>query len=128
MKTQKPVPLMIAVRVFPDSPSEGRSKSRRGRAATEFPENWFVLDTETRTDATQKLIFGSYRIVIAGRCREEGLFYPPDLPNADRRVLEEYAVKHRRDDGAAIFESDPGSAQPDSERDQFGPESRVCQG
>jgi hypothetical protein len=53
-----------------------------------------VFDTETRTDATQRLTFGSYRYFEAGRCLEEGLFYADDLPDADRRVLEQYVATH----------------------------------
>ena len=54
-----------------------------------------VFDTETRIDATQRLTFGSYRFVVAGRCLEEGLFYADDLPEKDRRILEQYAATHR---------------------------------
>ena len=31
----------------------------------------FVFDTETRTDATQRLTFGSYRFIVAGQCLKE---------------------------------------------------------
>jgi hypothetical protein len=54
----------------------------------------FVFDTETRTDATQRLTFGSYQFYVEGRCLEEGLFYADDLPARDRRILEEYARTH----------------------------------
>jgi len=54
-----------------------------------------VFDTETRTDATQRLTFGSYRFFVEGRCLEEGLFYADDLPEKDRRNLEQYAATHR---------------------------------
>jgi len=57
----------------------------------------FVLDTETRIDATQALTFGSYRFFRAGRCLEEGLFYPDDLPAKDRLVLQEYVATHMAD-------------------------------
>jgi hypothetical protein len=50
----------------------------------------FVFDTETRTDATQRLTFGSYRFIEAGQCLREFLFYGDDLPDKDRRVLERY--------------------------------------
>ena len=53
-----------------------------------------VFDTETRVDATQRLTFGSYRFIVGGECREEGLFFPKDLPEPDRQVLERYAAEH----------------------------------
>ena len=53
-----------------------------------------VFDTETRTDATQRLTFGSYQFIVAGRCLEEGLFYANDLPEKDRKVLERYVATH----------------------------------
>ena len=56
-----------------------------------------VFDTETRTDATQRLTFGSYRFISDGRCLEEGLFYADDLPPKDRAVLQRYVRRHRAD-------------------------------
>jgi hypothetical protein len=53
-----------------------------------------VFDTETRTDATQRLTFGSYRFIDDGQCREEGMFYADDLSSKERQVLEEYAQSH----------------------------------
>jgi hypothetical protein len=53
-----------------------------------------VFDTETRTDATQSMTFGSYRFILAGRCLEEGLFYGDDLPHQDLHVLQAYVEKH----------------------------------
>jgi hypothetical protein len=50
-----------------------------------------VFDTETRVDATQRLTFGSYRFIAGGECQEEGLFFPNDLPELDRKFLERYA-------------------------------------
>jgi hypothetical protein len=57
----------------------------------------FVFDTETRVDATQALNFGSYRIFWDGICLEEGLFYGDDLPEKDRRTLEQYVATHQAD-------------------------------
>lgn len=54
-----------------------------------------VFDTETSVDETQRLTFGSYRLIICGRCVKEGLFYGDDLPEEDRRVLEQYVAAHR---------------------------------
>jgi hypothetical protein len=54
-----------------------------------------VFDTETRIDATQRLIFGSYRLVENGECIEENLFCADDLPDRERRILEHYADTHQ---------------------------------
>ena len=45
----------------------------------------------------QRLTFGSYRFLVAGRCLEEGLFYGDDLPNEDYRTLERYVGNHPAD-------------------------------
>ena len=53
----------------------------------------FVFDTETLTDATQRLTFGSYRFIVARQCLRESLFYGYDLPDKNRRVLERYTAR-----------------------------------
>lgn len=57
----------------------------------------FVFDTETRTDATQRLTFGSYRFLVDWRCLEEGLFYADDLPREDQQILKRYVETHSAD-------------------------------
>jgi hypothetical protein len=52
----------------------------------------FVFDTETRTDSSQALTFGSYRFLTDGQLREEGLFYAEDLPSKNRQTLEKYVA------------------------------------
>ena len=59
----------------------------------------FVFDTETRTDATQRLTFGSYRFIVAGQCLKESLFCGDDLQDEDRRVLERYVATHEAETG-----------------------------
>jgi hypothetical protein len=89
MQNSKPVPITLALRVFPQrKDSEHKPRSSK---PWKCPKAMLVFDTETRTDATQRLTFGSYRFFLEGRCLEEGLFYGDDLPVEDRRVLEEYA-------------------------------------
>jgi hypothetical protein len=56
----------------------------------------FVFDTETRTDESQRLTFGSYRFFVDNELREEGLFYADDLPSKDRKTLEKYVAAHNR--------------------------------
>ena len=53
-----------------------------------------VFDTETRTDTTQALTFGSYRYFEDRICLEEGLFFGDDLPRADRAKLVAYIANH----------------------------------
>jgi hypothetical protein len=87
-----PKPLSLAVRVYPDT--------RDHKAEMHPPKRWrcpramFVVDTETRTDATQGLTFGSYRFIVDGKCLDEVLFYADDLPDSDLRTLEQYAETH----------------------------------
>ena len=93
MKDPKPTPLSFALRVYP-TPA-GSKRNPKSPKPWKCPNAMLVFDTETRTDATQRLTFGSYRYFEAGRCLEEGLFYGDDLPNADRQVLEQYVATHR---------------------------------
>ncbi len=87
----------IAVRVYPQLKSakpEDTESSARSRKPWKRPDAMLVFDTETQIDATQRLTFGSYRFVVAGQCFEEGLFYAEDLPDKDRKILEQYAETH----------------------------------
>src|SRR3984885_5452150 len=89
--------LPIAVRVYPEkeiSPAEDSRASNQKRNKWRRPNAMLVFDTETRVDATQRLTFGSYQFLINGECQEEGLFFPNDLPDQDRKVLERYAAEH----------------------------------
>src|SRR5271170_6821745 len=88
--------LPIAVRVYPETKSGGEKprSSASHQKTWRRPEAMLVFDTETRVDATQRLTFGSYRFIVGGECREEGLFFPKDLPEPDRQVLERYAAEH----------------------------------
>src|SRR2546422_8800518 len=89
MSHREPTSLVIAVRVYPDLKDERGPTHPPPR-----PEARMVFDTETRTDATQRLTFGSYRFIITGRCVTENLFYGDDLPAKDRRVLQRYTARH----------------------------------
>src|SRR5206468_13002225 len=48
-----------------------------------------------RTNAAQRLTFASYRFILCGDTVEEGLFYGDDLPDKDRKTLEQYVADHR---------------------------------
>lgn len=86
--------LPIAVRVYPDLNDEKRDfiKSQR---EWKSPDAMFVFDTETRTDRTQRLTFGSYRFIVAGRLVKENLFRGDDLPAKDLRILGHYVTTPR---------------------------------
>jgi len=89
-----PVSLPIAIRVFPAlKPTEPK---RRKNKVWHLPRAMFVFDTETRTDASQRLTFGSYRFFVDNQLREEGLFYADDLPSKDRKRLEKYVAAQNR--------------------------------
>jgi hypothetical protein len=96
----EPVPLPVAIRVFPAiKPTEPKSHKNK---VWRLPRAMFVFDTETRTDASQRLTFGSYRFFVDNELREEGLFYADDLPSKDRKTLEKY-VAARNARGIRLF-------------------------
>ncbi len=94
MSHREPTPLVIAVRVFPDLKDEDRDFDKPKRE-WKRPDAMFVVDTETRTDRTQRLTFGSYRFVVAEQLVKENLFYGDDLPIKDQRILERYVATPR---------------------------------
>jgi hypothetical protein len=83
-----PAKLPVAVRVFPLL-EHGKPKNRTDKI-WRAPRAMFVVDTETRTDSTQRLTFGSYRFFIDGELQQEGLFYADDLSKRERKALERY--------------------------------------
>lgn len=87
-----PDPIDIAVRVYPEVPGFARTSTTRKRWRR--PTAMFIFDTETRTDATQSLLFGCFRFVVDGHCLREGLFYGRDLSERERNRLERYASSH----------------------------------
>lgn len=100
--------LPIAVRAY--SEPVDYEPSRGGHSG---PQNWpdgvLTFDTETTTDASQRLLYGVYRYARwtgAGTVETavEGIIYADDLPDADPDafgVLEEYAREHRVELGTA---------------------------
>jgi hypothetical protein len=85
--------LVLAVRVYPDTKKAELDLDKpKRRWKWKLPDTMFVFDTETRTDQTQRLTFGSYRLITAGQLVKENLFYGPTLPAKDRRILERYVA------------------------------------
>ena len=90
--------LTFAVRVYPKSGKTTRERSSRKQWNT--PTAMFVFDTETRIDAAQRLMFGSYRFFLDGRCLEEGIFYADDLSPEEFRILKKYVARHEAEAAA----------------------------
>jgi hypothetical protein len=68
-----------------------------------------VLDTETTIDATQRMLFGSYRYCRWSDgllvCVAEGLIYADELPREDPKglaTLKRYVARRRADVGAGV--------------------------
>jgi len=93
MSRREPSLLPIAVRVYPKPGNVKQDK--RSRRLWQLPDAMLVFDTESRTDATQRLTFGSYRFFQNGDCTEEGLFYADDLPVEEWKILERYVARRR---------------------------------
>jgi hypothetical protein len=94
----------IAVRAYP-KPLARRTKSGSAKPRLERPPKYaLIIDTETTTDATQRLTFGSYRVYDLPKDRlvREGLIYADDLPAADLDVLRAYVESHADDRGGQI--------------------------
>jgi hypothetical protein len=60
-----------------------------------LPPMALALDCETTTDATQRLLFGSWRVFLDGACIDEGIFYADDLQEKDLVTLRTYVASHR---------------------------------
>lgn len=89
----------IAVRAFvckPDAPSkkeEGMPQKKRFKKKSSKPSEWvLVFDTETTTDAAQKLRFGTYQVRKCKELMESGIFYNPEaLSDSEKNTLREWA-------------------------------------
>ena len=95
-KPPQPALLPLAVRVYPE-PQTAKQERQYPRKSWPRPKAMLVFDTESRVDANQRLTFGSYRFIVGGQCREEGLFYADDLPDVDLAVLKKYVETYEAD-------------------------------
>jgi len=101
--------LPIAVRAFTERAKPAKPKGSRSRGSVRrWPRYVLLFDTETTTDTTQRLTFGSYRVCEwepgggALVCTREGIFYADDLPKTDPEdfeCLRKYASTHDADVG-----------------------------
>jgi DNA polymerase III epsilon subunit-like protein len=85
--------LPIAVRAYPES-QNAKANFAKQLKGWRRPDSMFVFDTETRTDATQSLIFGCYRFIQKGHCLEEGLFYADNISDDEQVQLQNYVSVH----------------------------------
>jgi hypothetical protein len=86
--------LMIAVRAY--VPLAESESPRRSRPQPQ-PSDWvLIFDTETTTDPSQRLRFGSFQLRYGDRLEKNGLFYDPEtLSKHDQQVLARYACANR---------------------------------
>jgi hypothetical protein len=77
------------------APLPSKEPWRRSNIAT-WPQSALIFDTETTTDPTQTLTFGSFRCYefrqTEYRCVEEGLFFADNLRRVEQKVLERYVA------------------------------------
>ena len=98
--------LPIVLRAFTERIKQPEQEIKfRKRHDPKWPRAVLVFDTETTTDPTQRLLFGSYRFCRWERdstlkCVEEGIFYANELPERDPggfACLQKYAIEHKAD-------------------------------
>lgn len=94
--------LRIAVRAYPLPTKPLRSSSSPKKKHVDLPDDVLVFDCETRIDAQQSLMIGSYRFFQGGRCTEEGLFHGK-LTQDELETLHNYAKNHAPDVAGQAF-------------------------
>ncbi|MCU1358014.1 MAG: hypothetical protein JWM89_3432 [Acidimicrobiales bacterium] len=105
-------PLSVAVRAWAveataDPTAEGGiPRWRPDQKHRRTPQRTLVFDCEATTDATQRLLYGAWRLYVDRRttpgtvCVEEGIFYADDLPDSDPAgyaTIEAYTAKAKAD-------------------------------
>jgi transcriptional regulator with XRE-family HTH domain len=83
----------VAVRAYA-AKAEGKDSAKgRGQNPSIGHSEWaLIFDTETTTDAAQKLRFGNYQVLKHGELVEKGFFYKPEaLTDGEISVLQNYA-------------------------------------
>ncbi len=101
MKQKKDIYLRAHTVVL-DEPKQQPEKANSQRAQRpKWAKHALVFDCESRTDITQKLTFGFYRLMRledgAYVLEEEGAFFDDDLPPSERQILEAYIAKEAPD-------------------------------
>lgn len=92
--------LPIGVRVFPaPAAADGNTRSKK---TWQQPEGMLVIHTVARNDAAQKLLIGSYQLIVGGQTLEEGLIYE-NLSKPGRQALKDYVAGHFAESGDPIL-------------------------
>jgi hypothetical protein len=92
--------LPIALRAYTgptiiEVPSGNRAAKKERKTPPPASDWTLVFDTETTTDASQALRFGSYQFRCRGELDEAGLFYDPDgVSPIELETLSVYAADH----------------------------------
>lgn len=93
-----PEPRPVAVRAFASAPTTKPRKDNdraAGPSSIGFSDRVLVFDTETTTDASQRLRFGVYQVRESGRLHRAGLFYDPlSLTDSELATLRDYAADY----------------------------------
>ena len=90
--TAMPNRLPIIVRAYAPPPPTKEVAGPRGRNRRTASEWTLIFDTETTTDAAQRLRFGTYQVRRGAELFEAGAFFDPQLPDDELSALREYAA------------------------------------
>lgn len=93
---EQPLPIAVRAYVCKTDQKPKLPIKRTGRRKRPVPSEWvLVFDTETTSDAAQKLRFGTYQVRKCSDLMEAGVFYDPETLNeAEQVTLKDYAAKH----------------------------------
>lgn len=97
MTDELPIALRAyAAPTFCEVPAENEGKATGGKRPPAPASEWtLIFDTETTTDASQALRFGTYQLRRGAALAEAGIFYDPDGVTPDElATIEHYAAAH----------------------------------
>lgn len=100
IKEQLPIAVRAYVQPVNTTPSSADVEEKKKIVFKSPKPSQYVLvfDTETTTDAAQKLRFGTYQVRKAGQLMQEGIFYDPrNLSAAELVTLRSYVKNLKRD-------------------------------
>ncbi|WP_439619815.1 hypothetical protein [Hyphomonas sp.] len=83
----------LYVRAYTEKPGSIPVAAKPARKTLDEPSPWTIIfDTETTIDAAQRLRIGFCQVRKYGKLVRELLFYGPELPASDMRVVRAYAA------------------------------------
>lgn len=88
--------LDLAVRIYPAG-NDTQTRQDHKKQKWKRPDGMLVFDTETRTDESQHLTFGSFQFYENGILVREALFHADDLSFDEVAILRDYVAAHRAD-------------------------------